>query len=226
VSRNVAPRAARELETIVALAIALAILTALVVSGGIAALDQYAVDHWMPHLDPTGGSSPASLTEQFYPHLGSPLQTFCNLWTFPASIPVSGVVVGVCCLALARRGQRTAGLAWVSAWIVANAVEVIGKSVLHRPALHALEAGSRISFNIFAHTFPSGHTLRALIAAVVLATVWRRATWPAAAWAAIALPALVVNAAHTPSDVVGGALLAALMLLLTRRILELRAAAG
>ena len=215
-----------EIETIVTVAVALAILTALVVSGGISAADQYAVDHWMPLLDPTGGSSPASVTEQFYPHLGGPLQTFCNLWTFPASIPVSGALVGLCALALARRGQRTAGLAWVTAWIVANAVEVIGKSVLHRPALHAVEAGSRVSFNTFAHSFPSGHALRALIVAVVLATVWRRATWPAAAWAGIALPLLVVNAAHTPSDVVGGALLAALTLLLTRRILELRAAAG
>ena len=224
--RSAAPRAVAELGAIAGVAVSLAVLAALVVSGGLSAVDQYAVDHWMRHLDPSRGSSPLNIVGQLYPHLGSPLQTFCNFWTFPASVPVSGALVGVCCLVLARRGQRTAALAWASAWLAGNAVEVIGKSVLHRPALHVLQGVTVVSLDSFARSFPSGHTFRALIVAALLAAVYRRATWPVAAWAAIALAALVVNADHTPSDVVGGALLALLTLLLMRRILELLAVAG
>ena len=225
-SRDTTSRAGAELAATAAVTVALAVLAVLVVAGGLTAVDQYAVDHWMPHLDPWGGSSPASIDAQFYPHLGSPLQTFCNVWTFPASVPVSGALVGLCCLVLARRGQRAAGLTWVCAWIAANAVEVVGKRVLHRPALHAHHAGSLVSFGSFEHSFPSGHAARGLVAAVMLVTVWRRAAWPAATWAVIALPALVVNAGHTPSDVGGGALLALLTLLLTRRILGMQPVVG
>ncbi len=203
-----------------AVALSLALLASLVVSGALSPLDQYAVDHWMPHFDPSDGSTSLHIAHQFYPHLGSPLQAFCNLWTFPASVIVSGAVISVCCLALARRGHRTAAVAWLIAWIVANAIEVVGKSVLHRPGLHALEAGSRVSFDSFGHSFPSGHALRAVVMAALLAAVWRRTAWPAFIWAAIAVPALVVNAGHTPSDVVGGALLGVLAVLVTRTALR------
>jgi membrane-associated phospholipid phosphatase len=184
----------------------LAVLAVLVVSGALTSIDQYAVDHWMPRLD--AGSDDAALLTwgQLYPHLGSALQAACNLWTFPASPLVSTLVLAAGCWTLARRGRRDAALAWAVAWNLANAVELLGKSVLTRPALHA--AGG--AFHGFDSSFPSGHTLRAVLLAALVAAVWPRAAWPAVVWAALVLPALVLNGAHTPSDVLGGALLAVL----------------
>jgi PAP2 superfamily len=219
VSRSEANGAAGGLAAIGATAVGFGLLAWLVTAGSLSGVDQYAVDHWMPDFEPSAGSS-SSLVHELYPHLGSPLETFCNLWTFPASPVVSGVVVACCCAAFVRRGRPAAGLAWGGAWLAGNLVEVIGKQVLHRPALHALVAGMRVSFASFGHSFPSGHALRAVITATVLATVWKRATLPALVWTLIALPALVVAAAHTPSDVVGGVLVALLAVLSVRALLR------
>jgi membrane-associated phospholipid phosphatase len=177
-----------------------------VVAGGAARIDQYAVDHWMPSLH-AGADDAAMLSwGQLYPHLGAPLQVLCNLWTFPASPLASSLVVAAGCRTLARRGRRDAALAWAVAFVLANAVEVIAKSLLTRPALHA-DGGAYRGFD---SSFPSGHALRAVLVAALVAAVWPRFAWPAVAWAALVLPALVLNGAHTPSDVLGGALLAVL----------------
>jgi membrane-associated phospholipid phosphatase len=208
----------RSTATIGATAAAFAALGALVVTGALSGIDQYAVDHWMPNFEPSNGSGAGSLAHQFYPHLGSPLQAFCNLWTFPASAFVSGVAIISCCVALVRRGRRDAALAWGGAWLAANLAELVAKHFLHRPVLHAIEAGMRVPFDSFGHSFPSGHALRATVTAFALATVWRRAALPALFWTAVVLPALVIGAAHTPSDVVGGVLLALLVALTARSV--------
>jgi membrane-associated phospholipid phosphatase len=225
-SRNASPRAGEGVAAIGATVVAFGVLATLVTVGALSALDQYAVDHWMPNFEPSSGSGSGSLAHQFYPHLGSPLQVFCNLWTFPASAFVSGTVIAGCCVVLVRRGQRVGALTAAGAWIAANVAEVVGKLVLHRPALHTVEAGMRVSFDNFGHSFPSGHALRAVVTATVLASVWRRAAGPALVWTAVALAALVVGAAHTPSDVFGGVSLALLTLLVARTFLRTRAVAA
>lgn len=207
-------------------AVSLVVLAALVVAGTVSAIDQYAVDHWMPNFEPSSGSTSVSIAHQFYPRLGTPLQAFCNLWTFPASAFVSGAVLALCCVALIRREQRAAALTWGAAWVAANVAEVVGKHFLHRPALHAVEAGVRVSFDGFGHSFPSGHALRTVLTAALLATVWKRAARPAVLWVALAAVALVVSAAHTPSDVLGGMLLALLVVLAVRTFLRSRVAAA
>jgi membrane-associated phospholipid phosphatase len=212
----------RATAAIAATVAAFAVLATLVVTGALQAVDQYAVDHWMANFEPSSGSIWGSLSHQFYPHLGSPLQVFCNLWTFPASVFVTGVVLVTCCVALVRRGQRAAALAWFVAWLAANFVEVVGKLVLHRPALHAIDAGMRVWFSGFSHSFPSGHALRATLTAALLATVWKRATLPAFAWTVVVFPTLVVGAAHTPTDIVGGALVALIAILSVRAYLGAR----
>jgi membrane-associated phospholipid phosphatase len=203
---------------------AFAVLAVLVVTGAVSAIDQYAIDHWMPDFEPSSGTSSGTFSHQFYPHLGSSLQAFCNLWTFPASPVVSALVVAGCCVALARRGKPAAAFAWGAAWIAGNVVEVAGKHLLLRPALHTIEAGMRISFETYAHSFPSGHALRAIVTATVLATVWKRVTLPAIAWTAVALPALVLGSAHTPSDVLGGALVALVAILAAQMFIRARVA--
>ena len=207
-SQSAIPRAAEDVAAIVAATVAFLVLAGLVVAGSLSAVDQYAIDHWMTDVERSSGSSSVSIAHQFYPHLGTPLQVFCNLWTFPASAFISGALLALCCVARVRRGQRVAALTWGGGWLAANVVEVIAKHILHRPTLHAVEAGVRVSFDGFSHAFPSGHALRAVLTATLLVAVWRRAARPAVLWAAIALVALVVSAAHTPSDVLGGVLLA------------------
>ena len=204
-----------------AAAVGLAALAVLVVSGALTRVDQYAVDHWMPKLG-KGDDDTAMLSwGQLYPHLGSPLEAVCNLWTFPASPLVSTLVLAAGCWTLARRGRRDAALAWAVAWVLANAAEVLGKSVLTRPALRV--AGG--AYRGFDSSFPSGHALRAVLLAAFVATVWPRLTWPAVVWAALVLPALVLNGAHTPSDVLGGALLALVVVAAVDVWLGLRAGA-
>jgi membrane-associated phospholipid phosphatase len=189
-----------------AAAAGLVALAVVVVAGGAARVDQYAVDHWMPKLRAGNDDSPMLTWHLLYPHLGSTVDVICNLWTFPASPLVSALVFALGCWTLARRGRRDAALAWAVAFVLANAVEVLGKGVLTRPALHA----SGVAYHGFDTSFPSGHTVRALLLVALVSAVWPRLTWPAVVWAALAVPALVLNGDHTPSDVLGGVLLAVL----------------
>jgi len=182
---------------------AFALLAVLVVSGQLTGIDQYAVEHWMPQLEPSGSSS-ALGSIQFYPKLDTPLHTFWNFWTYPASPLVSTALLFAACVVLYRRGHRSAALAWPVAWVAANAVELLGKSALERPSLHLGHA----PLYGFDSSFPSGHTVRAILLTVVLASLWRRVGIVALGWLVVTLPALVVNSDHTPSDVVGGILLA------------------
>src|SRR5439155_19622479 len=119
---------------------------------------------------------------QLYPHLGSPLEAFCNAWTFPGSVLLSGALLVACCVVLARRGRKTAALVWASAWLLANAAELLGKSMLHRPTLHLTTAGATVPLPSFDNSFPSGHAVRAVVIAALLAAVWRRTGRPALAW--------------------------------------------
>ena len=72
----------------------------------------------------------------------------------------------------------------------------------------------------FAHSFPSGHAIRALLLVALVASLWRWALWPALLWALVALPALVVNAAHVPSDVIGGVIVALLAVLSAQTLIK------
>jgi membrane-associated phospholipid phosphatase len=175
---------------------------------GFTRVDQWSVDHVMPWLSPV--THPQTVASIMLPFNGRPhgAEIPLELWTYPASVPVSTLVLALCCALLWRRGRRAAATAWAAVWVVGNAVEVVGKSVIHRPALHMLWHGGHTHVVGFDDSFPSGHTLRALLVAVLVGLLWRRARPAAAAWAAVTLALLVATNAHTPSDVLGGALLA------------------
>jgi membrane-associated phospholipid phosphatase len=188
-----------------AIAVAFAALAATVAAGGLTWLDQYAVDHWMPELRPHDRPALVSVS-QLYPHLRNPVEAVCALWTYPASGIVSGLILVACCVVLDRRGRRSAAVAWAVGWVLANAVEVLGKTALGRPELTA--DGGRVA--VFASSFPSGHATRAVLTAALVAAVLPRFAVPVVVWAAAVLPALVILGNHTPSDVLAGALLGVL----------------
>jgi membrane-associated phospholipid phosphatase len=167
----------------------------LAAAGALRRVDQYAVDHWMPWLQVRHHPfvTIAGLT---IPSLDPPAaNTALELWTYPAALLPSLLIVLLAASRLARRD----GLTWCALWVAGNAIELAGKLTLHKP-------------DLFHHTFhvvafdtslPSGHTIRALILAGAVASAWG---WGRLAfiWAATVPAALVVDNAHAPSDVVTG----------------------
>jgi len=169
---------------------ALAIAVAL---GAFTGLDQWGIEHLMPGGRFTGGTP--SLLDSLVPlagtHWGSAWSVLVNVVTVPASFVVSLAIV-------ARRSRVLAALL-----VAAVAVETLCKEVLTRPELHH---GAR-HVAAFDDSFPSGHTLRAVIVAGALASPW------SAAWAAAAIVLLELAGWHTPTDIAGGVLLGASALL-------------
>ena len=193
-----------------ALGAAYAALAVLVATGALNGPDQWSVDHLMPGL--TGGSRGPSLVDAVVPLLDASwatgLDVVANVVTLPAQAVVASSLVGVCCLVLWRQGRRRAALAWGGAWLYGNAVEVLCKSTLERPLLHAQD----YALVAFQSSYPSGHTLRSVLLAAAVAAVWPAARGWAAAWAAASLVLLEVDGFHVPTDIVGGLLLALLLI--------------
>lgn len=189
-------------------AAAFLIVCAAVPLGGFADIDQWSLRHAMPWLSPlTHPQTLSSILLPFHGHQPAP-EILAKLWLYPASVPVSALVVGICCGLLWRRGRRSAAAAWAAAWVVCNTAEALGKELIHRPSLYVIWHGRRTHVTGFDNSFPSGHTMRALLVAAVVGLLWRRALPTTLLWAAVTFALLVVTNAHTPSDVLGGALLA------------------
>jgi membrane-associated phospholipid phosphatase len=181
------------------LAIAGGVLTALTATlaatGVLLPIDQYAADHLMPWLQVrhhplvTFG---ALTVPSFDPPAAN---TALELWTYPAALLPSLLIV----LAAAWRLRRRAAITWFVLWCAGNAIELAGKLGLHKPDLY------HRTFHVaaFDTSLPSGHTIRALVLAGALAGVWRSGRY-AFVWAATVPFALVVQGAHVPSDVVTG----------------------
>jgi membrane-associated phospholipid phosphatase len=184
---------------VAAFAVAYAALAVLVATGALNGIDQWAVEHVMPGVDPRGGEP--SLVEAAVPLLGATWDTTLHVVTNLVTVPAQGFVSLAILLAL--RDRR-----WLAAWLVCNAIELLCKHVIVRPPLY--EDGVHLLG--FDSAFPSGHTLRGLIVAVALASAWPRLRWLWAAWAAATLALLVVAGHHVPFDVVGGIVLAAFVL--------------
>jgi membrane-associated phospholipid phosphatase len=183
-------------------AFALFLATAIAVdAGAFHSLDQHAVAHWMPWFRPRHHR----LRDIVLPATdGSPLKRLLNLWIYPASIVVSGVIVGL--VAWHRRSPR-----WAVAWIAGNAIEGAGKLIVSRPALRW--HGRHIA--AFDHSLPSGHTIRSLLVAGAIAWSWRtgRVAW---AWALSVPVVLVLLGHHVPLDCVAGVFVAIALLNLDR----------
>jgi membrane-associated phospholipid phosphatase len=170
------------------------LFTGLVAAGVFHGLDQYAVDHWMPWL--VEGHHPlVQFSTVFVPQTRRSVGgTLAELWTYPAAVFPSAVIV--CAVSWWLRDVRLALL-----WILVNAVDTVGKLVVERPALYL--HGRHVAG--FDDSLPSGHTLRALVVALALALLWRRGRI-AFAWALTVPVALVLLGDHVPTDIVAALL--------------------
>lgn len=182
-------------------AAAFVVLAVLVARGTLDRLDQWSVSHLMPWLSPVPGRA------SWFERLAVPGTTgtfggtLVHLCAYPASVAASLLLVSLAAAALARRGRPLAAAAWLAAWLAANVVEVAGKAIVVRGALFT--HGNHIA--AFDQSYPSGHSLRAVVLAAALAFTWRAAR-PALVWAAAMPVVLVALGWHTPSDAAGGVL--------------------
>jgi membrane-associated phospholipid phosphatase len=187
-----------------------------VATGALTGLDQWSVDHLMPGLGER--SSAPSLADAVVPLLGASwdggLDVVANVVTLPAQALVSSALLGVCCLAFWRRRQRRTALVLAGVWIAGNLVEVLCKSTLERPLLHA-HGHALVAFE---SSYPSGHTLRSVLLAAAVAALWPVARRWVAAWAAASLVLLEIGGFHVPSDILGGLLLALLLIPVARSL--------
>lgn len=202
------------------LVLALAALTALVQAGALTRVDQFGVDHLMPALDPaeTASNGLQGLDRPFGPHTNW-WSKLLDLWTYPCSVLVSGLVVAAVCAFEWRRGRIATVVVLAAAWVVGNGVEVVGKDVITRPDLYGAAGGVRLHVASFDNSFPSGHMIRGAIVAAAIVLVWRRLTPWVVLWWALIGPSLVLQSAHTPSDVVGGGLVGLILLLAGRGLI-------
>jgi membrane-associated phospholipid phosphatase len=197
-----------------ALAAGYATLAVIVAAGALNWLDQWSVEHLMPEFSDTRRGP--TLLESAVPLLHASwdtwLQAVANVVTVPAQALVASTLFAVCCLMLWRRGRTRTAVAWAAVWIAGNAVEVVCKATLSRPQLH-VDGAAIVAFQ---SSYPSGHALRAVLLAAVAATVWPVARTWVGLWAAATLVLLELGAFHVPSDIVGGVLLALLLITVAR----------
>jgi membrane-associated phospholipid phosphatase len=197
------------------LGLALVVLTALVWAGSLNRFDQFGVNHFMPWLEPreTHAGATVGLYRPFSPDASTWSKAFA-LWTYPCSILISTLIVVVAGIVLWRRYGPVVGLLPAAAWIIGNAVEVVGKGMITRPPLYLTTHGAPFHVEPFDDSYPSGHMLRGVIVAFALALIFTRSWKWLALWAVLVGPALVLDAAHTVTDVVGGALIGLILLVL------------
>jgi membrane-associated phospholipid phosphatase len=153
------------------------------------------------------GAAPTTL-ESLVPLLHAPFHpvgvAIAQLVTLPGQALLSLLLV----LAAARRlwshGRREAAVCWTVAWLATVAVELVFRHTLTRPALYR----HGVHVVAFDMSWPSGHALRCALVAGALATAWPHLRVPLGIWLAAVVVLLELAGFHTPTDLVGGLLLA------------------
>ena len=170
-------------------------------------LDQWACDHVMPFAGrpqppPTFLESLVPLLDASFHPLGI---AFVQVVTLPGQVLLSFVLVVVAAWRLWQRGRVEAAACWTAAWVTGVGVEVVLRHALTRDALYR-HGVHLVSFDM---SWPSGHALRCALVAASLAAAWPRLRLPLALWLVACVVLLELGGFHTPTDIVGGLLLAA-----------------
>jgi membrane-associated phospholipid phosphatase len=202
--------------------VALALLAAAVGVGHMGPLDQLSVDNLMPFHD-RPVREPST-----WQQLMSPLGAVTNgrnsaaaqalfALTIPAAPLASAVVAVAALVVMASRGHGRVRI-WAATLIGAAIAEVALKSIVGRPLLHQFDSRFQadVSRDAFNHSFPSGHTVRAALIVALLIELAPSLRFPLMLWLMAMSAALVLCSMHTPTDVLGGVLLALMALALMR----------
>jgi membrane-associated phospholipid phosphatase len=155
----------------------------------------------------TAGEPPTAL-ESLVPLLHAPFGpigvAITDIVTLPGQLLISFLIVVAAAWSLWRRRRVDAAAAWMAAWIFAVAVETLCRHVLARAPLY--RAGTHLVG--LDNSWPSGHSLRCALVAAAVAAAWPRLRVPVAVWLAAAVVLIELAGFHTPTDVLGGLLLA------------------
>jgi membrane-associated phospholipid phosphatase len=181
-------------------------LAGLVASGATTHLDQWAADHAMPLAG--GFSSPPTTLESIVPLLAAPFHPIgvgvAQVVTLPGQVIISLLLLLAAAWLLWTRGRIEAAVCWTVAWFIAVLVELVFRHTLTRQPLYR----HGVHLVGFDASWPSGHALRCALVAGALATAWPRLRIPLAIWLAAVVVLLELAGLHTPTDLVGGLLLA------------------
>lgn len=189
-------------------AVGFAVLAVLVAAGDLSSVDQWAVDRAMPGAAFAGRPTFADAVIPLWGvHWHGALHIVSELVTSPASFTPATLIVAAACLAVRSR----AATVLAAAFLAGNAIEVLVKGTLTRPALHA----HGVHLSGFDASYPSGHTMRTVLVAVAVGWAWPRLRIIAAAWAAASIALIELGGQHVPSDIGGGLFLAAALLATT-----------
>jgi membrane-associated phospholipid phosphatase len=153
-------------------------------------------------------SGPPTTLESIVPLLHAPFHPagtgVAEIVTLPGQVLISFLLVLVAARQLWARGRVEAAVCWTAAWLVAVAVEVAFRHTLTREPLYR----GGVHLVGFDASWPSGHALRCALVAGALATAWPRLRIPLAIWLVAVVVLLELAGFHTPTDILGGLLLA------------------
>jgi membrane-associated phospholipid phosphatase len=187
------------------------VLAVSVWAGWLGRVDQFAVDQLMPARRADAGVLPSgwALLPTLHirsrgPH--STLGLIAEATTLVGSSLLACLVVVLLSVLLWRRGERTAAAIWSVAFLLGNAIEILGKTFVERSSLHRLVGDRLFILHAYDSSFPSGHMLRVSLLALMLSSVYARGRTVAALFSLLVGAMLVVSGAHVLSDVFGGAL--------------------
>lgn len=210
----------RRIPVIGAIALTFFALTALVAAGVLRGFDQLAIDHLMPGLEVK--PQHAGLLEGVVPYFrGGPtdttIQRIADWSVLPADPLPASLLLFLSCIVLWRRDRARDAVALATIALTGVTIEQLVKAAVTRPALHFHMRPETITK--LESSYPSGHALFGiLLAAAALLLFPRRARAFVLAWLTLALPMLVVGGFHTPTDVLGGALLGAVLVIALPRV--------
>jgi membrane-associated phospholipid phosphatase len=169
-------------------------------------LDRWGVEHAMPFAGAPGAAP--TLADSIVPlyHVSfHPLgHAVAEIVTLPGQVLVSLALVAMASRHLWKRGRVDAAVFSLAAWFLAVAIEIVFRHTLTRPPLYH----DAVHIVAFDNSWPSGHTLRAAIAAAALAVAWPRLRPLLAVWLVVVMVLLELAGFHTPTDILGGLLLA------------------
>ena len=189
---------------------AFAVLTAAVAADGLRPVDRYAIHHLMPFADDSvagtiAPSEPWNAVRPIARGHRSFAQSVGALAFAPADTISALLLAAGATLLIRRRGSPwRAGGIWIAAVVAGLVVEVAGKIVI--PQISYTYASVVFGVKIEG-TYPSGHTMRSVIVATMIVSLWPRIRPLAIAWVVYVTAVLELGGLHVPSDIAGGYLI-------------------
>src|SRR6185312_7228893 len=186
------------------------VLTGLVAAHALRPVDRYAIHHLMPYAsDSVAGtiapSEPENAVKPIVHGHRSLTQSIAALAFAPAdSISALFLAAATTIVIRRRRGPWRAGLVWVAALLAGLAVEGLGKLLI--PQIKFTFSSVVLGVKIEG-TYPSGHTMRSVIVATMIVSLWPRVKPLAIAWVLYVTAVLELGGLHVPSDIAGGYLI-------------------